>query len=162
MGMRSIGVTAPAAIPVEASPRRHLVFAVVAMALFMSAMDQTIVATALNAIQTDLHAELTWSGWTITIYSLGQIIAMPLAGKLGDHFGRKRVFLTAVVVFTSASLACALAGDIYVLVALRAVQAIGGDGLVPSATGIIADHYGPARDRAVGMFTSIFPVRNTC
>ncbi|MFL6126753.1 MFS transporter [Actinophytocola sp.] len=128
------------------------------MALFMSAMDQTIVATALGAIQDDLHAELTWSGWTITIYSLGQIIAMPLAGKLGDHFGRKRVFLTAVVVFTSASLACALAGDIYVLVALRAVQAIGGGGFIPSATGIIADHYGPGRDRAVGMFTSIFPV----
>jgi EmrB/QacA subfamily drug resistance transporter len=128
------------------------------MALFMSSMDQTIVATALNAIRTDLHAPLTWSGWTITIYSLGQIIAMPLAGKLGDHFGRKRVFLVAVVVFTSASLACALAGDIYVLVALRAVQAIGGGGFIPSATGIIADHYGPGRDRAVGMFTSIFPI----
>jgi EmrB/QacA subfamily drug resistance transporter len=128
------------------------------MALFMSSMDQTIVATALGAIQTDLHAELTWSGWTITIYSLGQIIAMPLAGKLGDHFGRKKVFLVAVVVFTSASLACGLAGNIYVLVALRAVQALGGGAFIPSATGIVADHYGPARDRAVGMFTSIFPI----
>jgi len=134
------------------------VFAIVALALFMASMDQTIVATALKAIQTDLHAELTWSGWTITIYSLGQIIAMPLAGKLGDHFGRKKVFLTAVVVFTTASLLCALAGNIYVLVALRAVQALGGGGFVPSATGIIADHYGPGRDRAVGMFTSIFPI----
>jgi EmrB/QacA subfamily drug resistance transporter len=158
MGMRSIGVTAPAAIPAEALPRRHLVFAVVAMALFMSSMDQTIVATALNAIQTDLDAELTWSGWTITIYSLGQIIAMPLAGKLGDHFGRKKVFLVAVVVFTTASLLCGLAGNIYVLVALRAVQALGGGAFIPSATGIVADHYGPARDRAVGMFTSIFPI----
>jgi EmrB/QacA subfamily drug resistance transporter len=128
------------------------------MGLFMAAMDQTIVATALKAIQRDLHAELTWSGWTITIYSLGQIIAMPLAGKLGDHFGRKRVFLVAVVVFTTASLLCAVAGNIYVLVALRAVQARGGGGFVPSATGIIADHYGPGRDRAVGMFTSIFPI----
>lgn len=128
------------------------------MALFMSSMDQTIVATALNAIQTDLNAELTWSGWTITIYSLGQIIAMPLAGKLGDHFGRKKVFLVAVVVFTTASLLCGLAGNIYVLVALRAVQALGGGAFIPSATGIVADHYGPARDRAVGMFTSIFPI----
>src|SRR5262245_61773555 len=114
MGMRSIGVTAPVAIPAQALPRRHLVFAVVAMGLFMASMDQTIVATALKAIQNDLGAELTWSGWTITIYSLGQIIAMPLAGKLGDHFGRKKVFLTAVVVFTTASLLCALAGNIYV------------------------------------------------
>jgi EmrB/QacA subfamily drug resistance transporter len=158
MGMRSIGVTAPVAIPAQPLPRRHLVFAVVAMGLFMASMDQTIVATALKAIQNDLHAELTWSGWTITIYSLGQIIAMPLAGKLGDHFGRKKVFLTAVVVFTTASLLCALAGNIYVLVALRGIQALGGGGFVPSATGIIADHYGPGRDRAVGMFTSIFPI----
>jgi EmrB/QacA subfamily drug resistance transporter len=128
------------------------------MALFMSSMDQTIVATGLNAIQTDLGAELTWSGWTITVYSLGLIIAMPLAGKLGDHFGRKRVFLVAVAVFTCASMACALAGNIYVLVALRAVQALGGGAFIPSATGIVADHFGPARDRAVGMFTSIFPI----
>src|SRR3954454_21610711 len=113
MRTRSVRTASPPAIPVQAAPkpdlgpdplpRRHVVFAVVAMALFMSSMDQTIVATALNAIQTDLHAQLTWSGWTITIYSLGQIIVMPLAGKLGDHFGRKRVFLNAAVVFTSAS-----------------------------------------------------------
>lgn len=158
MGMRSIGVATPADIPAEPLPRRHVVFAVVAIALFMASMDQTIVATGLNAIQSDLGAPLTWSGWTITIYSLGQIIAMPMAGKLGDHFGRKRVFLTAVVVFTLASLACGFANNIYVLVALRAVQALGGGAFMPSATGIIADHYGPARDRAVGMFTSIFPI----
>ncbi|MGB3444575.1 MAG: MFS transporter [Actinophytocola sp.] len=156
--MRSIEVTKPVAIPAEALPRRHVVFAVVAIALFMASMDQTIVATGLNAIQSDLGAELTWSGWTITIYSLGQIIAMPMAGKLGDHFGRKKVFLIAVVIFTTASLACGFANNIYVLVALRAVQAIGGGAFLPSATGIIADHYGPARDRAVGMFTSIFPI----
>jgi EmrB/QacA subfamily drug resistance transporter len=158
MGMRSIGVAAPADIPAEALPRRHVVFAVVAIALFMASMDQTIVATALNAIQTDLGAELTWSGWTITVYALGQIIALPMAGRLGDHFGRKKVFLIAVVVFTAASLACGFANNIYVLVALRAVQALGGGAFMPSATGIIADHYGPQRDRAVGMFTSIFPI----
>ena len=142
----------------EPLPRRYLVFSVVAIGLFMVSIDQTIVATALNAIQTDLHAELTWSGWTITVYALGQIIAMPMAGKLGDHFGRKRVFLVAVAVFTTASLACGFAGNIYVLVALRAVQALGGGAFVPSATGIVAEHFGRHRDRAVGMFTSIFPI----
>lgn len=158
--MRSIGGTPAADIPMgpDPLPRRHVVFAVVALGLFMASVDQTIVATALNAIQTDLDAELTWSGWTITVYSLGQIIAMPLAGKLGDHFGRKRVFLVAVVVFTVASLACGFANNIYVLVALRAVQALGGGAFMPSATGIVADHYGRQRDRAVGMFTSIFPI----
>jgi EmrB/QacA subfamily drug resistance transporter len=158
MGMRSIEVAAPVDMPAAPLPRRHVVFAVVAIGLFMASMDQTIVATGLNAIQTDLGAELTWSGWTITIYSLGQIIAMPMAGKLGDHFGRKKVFLIAVVVFTAASLACGFANNIYVLVALRAVQALGGGAFMPSATGIIADHYGSQRDRAVGMFTSIFPI----
>jgi EmrB/QacA subfamily drug resistance transporter len=139
-------------------PRRHAVFAVVAIALFMASVDQTIVATALGAIQTDLGAELTWSGWTITVYSLGQILAMPMAGTLGDQFGRKRVFLVGVCLFTAASLACGFATNIYVLVALRAVQAIGGGAFIPSATGIVAEHFGRDRDRAVGMFTSIFPI----
>jgi EmrB/QacA subfamily drug resistance transporter len=160
MGLRSVGESSRTVAEVEGPdplPRRHVVFAVVAIALFMASMDQTIVATALNAIQTDLSAELTWSGWTITVYSLGQIIAMPMAGKLGDHFGRKRVFLVGIGVFTLASLACGFAGNIYLLVALRAVQALGGGAFLPSATGIIADHFGRHRDRAVGMFTSIFP-----
>ncbi|OLF11413.1 MFS transporter [Actinophytocola xinjiangensis] len=160
--MRSVGET-PSTASDQADggdplPRRHVVFAVVAIALFMASMDQTIVATALNAIQTDLSAELTWSGWTITVYSLGQIIAMPMAGKLGDHFGRKRVFLVGITVFTLASLACGFANNIYLLVVLRALQALGGGAFLPSATGIVADHFGRHRDRAVGMFTSIFPI----
>lgn len=163
MRTRSVRAAPASAIPAdppgpEPLPRRHLVFAVVGIALFMAAIDQTIVATALNAIQTDLDAELTWSGWTITVYSLGQIVAMPMAGKLGDHFGRKRVFLAGIGVFVLASLACGFAGDIYVLVALRAVQAVGGGAFMPSATGIVAEHFGRHRDRAVGMFTSIFPI----
>ncbi|MCT2586374.1 MFS transporter [Actinophytocola gossypii] len=160
MRTRSVGDTSHTASSADGPdplPRRHLVFAVVAIALFMASMDQTIVATALNAIQTDLSAELTWSGWTITVYSLGQIIAMPTAGKLGDHFGRKRVFLVGIAVFTLASLACGFADNIYLLVALRAVQALGGGAFLPSATGIVAEHFGRHRDRAVGMFTSIFP-----
>jgi MFS family permease len=68
------------------------------------------------------------------------------------------VFVGAVVLFTASSLACGLANDIYVLVALRAVQAIGGGAFMPSATGIVADEFGPDRDRAIGLFTSIFPI----
>ncbi|HEV7709913.1 MAG TPA: MFS transporter, partial [Asanoa sp.] len=143
----SVRAAAPPAVPTappgpDPLPRRHVVFAVVAIALFMASIDQTIVATALHAIQSDLGAELTWSGWTITVYSLGQIIAMPMAGKLGDQFGRRRVFLVGICVFTTASLACGFANDIYLLVALRAVQAIGGGAFMPSATGIVADHFG--------------------
>ena len=139
-------------------PRRMLVFGIVSMALFMASVDQTIVATALPAIQHDLHARINLSGWTITVYALGQVLAMPLAGKLSDQFGRKRVFLLAAAVFTVASLCCGLANDIYTLVALRAVQALGGGAFMPSASGIVADHFGRDRDRAVGMFSSIFPI----
>ena len=128
------------------------------MALFMASVDQTVVATALRAIQADLGAGIEWTGWTVTIYALGQVMVMPVAGKFSDVYGRKKVFLVGAALFTGASLACGLAGNIYVLVALRAVQAIGGGCFLPSATGIVAEHFGRNRDRALGMFTSIFPI----
>ncbi|HEY2273206.1 MAG TPA: DHA2 family efflux MFS transporter permease subunit [Jatrophihabitantaceae bacterium] len=146
------------ALPDDRQPRRYLVFAVVSVALFMASVDQTIVATALGTLQRDLHAQVNWSSWTITIYALGQILVMPLAGRIGDQFGRRRVFLGAIVLFTVASLCCGLAGNIYVLVTLRAVQAVGGGAFMPSATGIVADQFGRDRDRAIGLFTSIFPI----
>ena len=83
---------------------------------------------------------------------------MPLAGKIGDQFGRKQVFLDAVVLFTAASLCCGLAGNIYLLIALRGMQALGGGAFMPSATGIVAELFGENRDRAVGLFASIFPI----
>jgi EmrB/QacA subfamily drug resistance transporter len=142
----------------EPKPRRKIVFAVVALALFMSSVDQTIVATALPALQHDLHAPITWSGWTITIYALGQVLAMPLAGNISDQYGRKLVFLIAVGVFTGASICCGLAPNIYWLVPLRALQSLGGGAFLPAANGIVADMFGRERDRALGMFTSIFPI----
>jgi EmrB/QacA subfamily drug resistance transporter len=144
--------------PNDALPHRRLIFAIVSMALFMSSVDQTIVATALPAIQHDFQAHINWSGWTITIYALGQVITMPVAGKISDQFGRKRVFLISAVIFTAASLLCGFATNIETLVVLRAIQAIGGGAFMPSATGIVSDHFGRDRDRALGMFTSIFPI----
>ncbi|MFI6833657.1 MFS transporter [Kribbella sp. NPDC050241] len=142
----------------EPLAHRRVVFGIVSIALLMASIDQTIVATALNAIRGDLNAELTWSGWTITIYALGQIIVMPLAGRLGDQFGRRRIFLGAAVLFTIASLLCSLADSIYLLVVFRALQAIGGGAFMPTATGIVSEQFGRERDRAIGMFTSIFPI----
>ena len=149
---------ASAASAGEPQPRRRLVFAVVSIALFMASVDQTIVATALGSLQHDLHATVNWSSWTITIYALGQIIAMPTAGTISDLYGRKKVFIGAVMLFTVASLCCGLAKDIYVLVALRGLQALGGGAFMPSATGIVADQFGRDRDRAVGLFSSVFPI----
>ena len=124
----------------------------------MASIDQTIVATALPAIQHELHTRINWSGWTLTIYALGQVVAMPLAGKISDMYGRKTVFLISAAVFTASSLCCGFAGNIWLLLLPRFTQALGGGAFMPSATGIVSDHFGEERDRAVGMFTSILPI----
>jgi EmrB/QacA subfamily drug resistance transporter len=142
----------------DSARRRVVIFAIVSIALFMASVDQTIVATALPSIQRDLGAQVNWSSWTITVYALGQVMVMPLAGKIGDQFGRKQIFLGAAALFTAASLCCGLADNIYLLIVLRAVQAIGGGAFMPSATGIVAELFGKDRDRAVGLFSSIFPL----
>lgn len=134
---------------------------IVSFALLMSSLDSTIVATALHTLQTDLDTSVSWAGWTITSYSLGLVVMLPLAGRLSDRYGRRRIFVGSVVVFGAASLACGLVDSIYVLVIMRAVQAIGGAGFTPSATGIVVEHFGRARDKAVGLFGSIFPIGAT-
>jgi EmrB/QacA subfamily drug resistance transporter len=133
-------------------------FAVVGMALLMSSLDQTIVATALHALQHGLNASINWTSWTISIYSVGLVLMLTPASKLSDRYGRRRVFFASVIVFSGASLCCGLANDIYVLIVLRAVQAAGGAGFTPSATGIVVDYFGEGRDKAVGLFGSIFPI----
>jgi EmrB/QacA subfamily drug resistance transporter len=134
-----------------------LLFGVVSVALFMASVDNTIVATALSTLDRVLHAPVNWTGWTITAYSLGQVVALPMAGRISDQYGRKRVFVVSVIVFTVLSLFCGLSISIYMLIPLRALQAVGGAAFLPSATGIVADRFGADRDRAIGMFTSVLP-----
>lgn len=138
--------------------RRLLVFTIVALALLMMSIDTTIVATALDALQRGLHTSINWAGWTITAYSLGFVLMLPISGRLSQQYGRRRVFVGSIAAFTAASLFCGLATNIYVLIALRAVQAAGGAGVTPAATGIVVDHFGGTRDRAVSLFGSIFPI----
>jgi len=140
-------------------PVRHpLVFTIVALALLMMSVDATIVATALQALQQGLGTSINWAGWTLTAYSFGFVLMLPISGRLSERYGHRRVFLGSVIAFTVASLCCGLADDIFALIALRALQAAGGAGFTPSATGIIVDHFGTARDRAVSLFGSIFPI----
>lgn len=143
---------APAPIP------RFLVFFIVSLPLLMLSVDSTIVATALHALQQDLHTSVNWAGWSITAYALGFVLMLPITGLLSERYGRRRVFLGSVVTFTLASLLCGLTNNIVALVVLRALQAAGGAGFTPSATGIVVDYFGDARDRAVGLFGSIFPI----
>ncbi len=150
----------PAPSPTSTRPpvRRGLVFSIISLALIMMALDATIVATALHAIQQDLGTTVNWAGWTITAYSFGFVLMLPITGKLSSQYGRRRVFLVSVITFTLASLCCGMANDIYTLIALRALQAAGGAGFTPSATGLVVDYFGASRDRYVGLFGSIFPV----
>lgn len=149
--------------PETLDPRGHkihpyLIFTVAVTAMTMASLDQSIVATALPTLRHDLHAPLNWAGWTITAYQFGLVMAFPVAGRISDQFGRKKVFFFALVLFTASSLACATASNIYVLISCRAVQALGGGAFTPSAIGIITDHFGRNRDRAVGMISSTVPI----
>ncbi len=137
---------------------RGVVFAIVALALLMMSIDSTIVATALHSLRRGLHTSIGWAGWTITAYSLGFVVMLPISGRLSELYGCRNVFLGSIIAFTVASLCCGLADNIHVLIALRALQAVGGAGFTPSATKIIIDNFGRARDRAVGLFGSIFSV----
>jgi EmrB/QacA subfamily drug resistance transporter len=141
--------------PGDPGRSRHLIFAIVAVGLFMSSIDATIVATALSAIHDSLRTTINWAGWTITVYSLGMVIVLPIAGKISDEFGRRNIFFWGVALFTVSSLLCGLSTNIYLLIAFRAVQAIGGGALQPSAAGIVAEHFGNNRDRAIGLFGTI-------
>lgn len=138
--------------------RRPLVFTIVALALIMSSVDSTIVATALHALQEGLQTSINWVGWTLTAYSFGLVLMLPVSGKLSAQYGHRRVFLGSVAAFSAASMGCGMANNIYVLIVLRAIQAAGGAGFTPSATGIVVDHFGKERDRALGLFGSIFPI----
>jgi EmrB/QacA subfamily drug resistance transporter len=137
---------------------RHLFFILAVSAVMMSSIDTTIVAVAVPQLTSALDAPLLYVGWTITAYQLVQVVMLPLAGKLSDSFGRKKVFLTCVGIFTLGSLLCGLASSIWLLVAARALQAIGGGGLMPSAVGVISDHYRERRAQARGLFSSVLPM----
>lgn len=138
--------------------RQYLFFALAAFGVLMASIDSTIVAVGLPDLERAFNAPLHWVGWTLTAYSLTQIIMLPIAGKLSDTLGRKRVFLFCLGIFTLGSLLCALAPSIGWLIAFRALQAIGGGGLMPSAVGIVSDQFAERRSQAIGLFTSVFPI----
>lgn len=142
----------------EPRVNKIVIFVVVAVSLLMTTVDTTIVATALETLQHELNTSVNWIGWTITAYSFGFVLMLPLSAKLAVLFGPRKVFVASVSVFTLASLLCGLSGGIELLIILRVIQALGAAGITPSVTAIIVDHFGAARDRAVGLFGSIFPI----
>lgn len=137
---------------------QKVVFAIVASALLMMTIDSTIVATALHALQTDLNTTVNWAGWTMTAYSFGFILMLPLSAKLSTQLGHKRVFLSSVITFTIASVLCGLSSNIEMLIAMRVLQAVGGSGITPSATGLIVSHFSTNREKYLGLFGSMFSI----
>ncbi|MCC6176879.1 MAG: MFS transporter [Chloroflexi bacterium] len=138
--------------------RRWIFFVMAALSLLMFSIDGTIVAVALPTLIVDLNTSLVWAGWTLTGYMLTQTVMMPIVGKLAEQFGQMRVFLICVFLFTLGSLLCGLAPNVYVLIFCRVLQALGGGGFLPSATGIVAQQFPETRSRMIGLFASIFPI----
>src|SRR6201994_3672281 len=120
----------------------------------MTFMDATLVNVALPALQADLKATITDVQWVIEAYALFLGALILVGGSLGDQFGRKRVFLIGVTVFTAASVLCGLAPTARLLIAGRALQGIGAACLVPGSLAIISATYSDAdRGRAIGTWS---------
>jgi EmrB/QacA subfamily drug resistance transporter len=126
------------------------------VALFLAALDQTIVATALPRIVTDLGG-LSQYSWVFTAYMLASTVTVPLYGKIGDVYGRKRLMLFAVVVFLVGSALCGTAQNMTQLVVFRAIQGLGAGGLIPLAMAVIGAIVPPRdRGRYQGLIGSVF------
>jgi EmrB/QacA subfamily drug resistance transporter len=125
--------------------RRNFVFVAIVLGMLLAALDQTIVATALPTIVADLGGAGHQS-WVVTSYLLASTIITALAGRLGDLFGRKRVFQAAVTFFLAGSVLCGLSQSMAMLVGARALQGIGGGAIAVTATALIGEVI-PLRDR---------------
>ncbi len=139
-----------------AAAHRGAVISGLVMVLLLAALDATIVATALPTIVAELGG-LEHLGWVVTAYLLAQTAVIPLYGKLGDLYGRKRVLQGAVIIFLVGSALCGLSGDLTQLVVFRAIQGLGGGGLIVSTQAAIGDVVSPReRGRYQGIFGAVF------
>ncbi|MFA5123250.1 MDR family MFS transporter [Zavarzinia sp.] len=145
----------PARKPLNPAEVRRIIIGIM-LAMFLGALDQTIVATALATIGRDL-GDVADLSWVITAYLLSSTAVTPLYGKLSDVHGRRVVLLIAISIFVAGSIACALAPSMLILIVMRAVQGLGGGGLISLAQTIIADVVSPKeRARFQGYIASVF------
>jgi EmrB/QacA subfamily drug resistance transporter len=135
-----------------------LVFAGLMLGMFLAALDQTIVSTALPTIVGDLGG-LNHLSWVVTSYLLASTVSTPLYGKLGDLYGRKKLFQAAIVIFLLGSVFAGLSQNMTELIGFRAIQGLGAGGLMVGAQAIIGDVVPPAeRGRYMGIIGSVFAV----
>ena len=153
---------APASVappaPVElTSAQKVFTLVGVLMALFLAALDQTVVATAAPKIMQDLQMDPALFTWITTAYLLGSTVMVPVFGKLSDLWGRKIIVVSGVVIFLAASALCGFAQTSEQLIAFRGLQGIGSAALFTTAFAIVADIFSPAeRGRYTGIFGAAF------
>ncbi len=114
---------------------------VAALGIFLTALDQTVVVTALWPISTDLQipvTELDRAAWVVTAYLLGYTVALPLMGRVADVYGQRKIFLAALAIFTIGSVLCALSPSLEWLIGARFVQAIGGGAVLPVGMAMVS------------------------
>jgi EmrB/QacA subfamily drug resistance transporter len=134
----------------------YFIFGALMLGMLLAALDSTIVATALPTIVGDLHGASHLS-WVVVGYLLSTTVSTPLWGKLGDLYGRKSFFQYAIVIFLIGSMLCGLSHTIVELISFRALQGLGGGGLMVGAQAIIADVVSPReRGRYAGFFGATF------
>jgi EmrB/QacA subfamily drug resistance transporter len=126
------------------------------LGMLLAALDQTIVSTALPTIVSDLGG-LDHLSWVVTAYLLASTAATPLWGKLGDQYGRKKLFQTAIVIFLISSALCGVAQNMPQLIGFRALQGLGGGGLMVLSMAIVGDIVSPReRGKYQGLFGAVF------
>src|SRR5205823_1975501 len=118
------------------------------MSLLIVGLDVTILNVALPSMRDEMHASTSGMQWTIDAYTLVLASLLMLSGSTADRIGRKRVFMTGLIVFTAASVLCSVAPSLDALIAFRVIQAIGGSMLNPVAMSIITNTFTDPRERA--------------
>ncbi|KOG31327.1 MULTISPECIES: MDR family MFS transporter [Streptomyces] len=150
----------PAAAPAPGEGQRHrtvlVAIGALLLGMLLAALDQTIVSTALPTIVSELGG-MEHLSWVVTAYMLASTAATPLWGKLGDQYGRKKLFQGAIVLFLIGSALCGIAQNMPQLIAFRAVQGLGGGGLMVLSMAIVGDLVPPReRGRYQGLFGAVF------
>ncbi|WP_419689635.1 MDR family MFS transporter [Burkholderia theae] len=149
-------LTQPAAEAARRDAPTALIVAALLLVMLLSALDQTIVSTALPTIVGELGG-LDQLSWVVTAYLLSSTVVLPLYGKLGDLYGRKIVLQAAIVLFLAGSALCGVAQDMTQLIVLRALQGLGGGGLMVVTMAAIGDLVPPdRRARYQGMFGGVY------
>ena len=144
-----------APVPIDHRARMEILGAIL-LTMFLSALDQTVVGTALPRIVTDLSGNELYV-WVVTVYLLAATVTGPIYGKLSDQFGRRPMMMIGVSLFLLGSLLCALSQEMWQLIAFRGIQGLGAGAIFPISLAVIGDLFSPReRGKYQGLFGAVF------